>query len=87
MLTLFGRSPSRDVAKNRLRNVLAHDRADTSPEFMELLRQDVIRTVSEYVELSGQNIDLTLQNADDHVAIVANIPIKQLKRRGRPGNN
>jgi cell division topological specificity factor len=87
MLNLFGRNQSRDVAKNRLRNVLAHDRADTSPEFMEHLRNDVMRIVSEYVEVGGQGVDLQLQSVEDHVALVANIPVKQLRRRGRQGNN
>ena len=86
-MNLFGRSASRDVAKNRLRNVLAHDRADTSPEFMEHLRADVVRIVSEYVEVGGQGIDLQLKSVEDHVALIANIPVKQLRRRARPSNN
>lgn len=87
MLNLFGRGQSRDIAKNRLRNVLTHDRADTSPEFMEHLRADVMRIVSEYVEVGTQDIDLHLQSVEDHVALIANIPVKQLRRRGRSGNN
>ena len=87
MLNLFGRNQSRDVAKNRLRNVLAHDRADTSPEFMEHLREDVMRIVSEYVEVGGQGVDLHLQSVEDHVSLVANIPVKQLRRRRGSGSN
>ena len=87
MLTLFGRSSSKDVAKNRLRSVLAHDRTDTSPEFMEHLRDDVMRAVSEYVEIGQCGIDMKLQSDDDHIALVANIPVKQLKRRRNRGNN
>lgn len=78
---------SRQIAKDRLRNVLVHDRADTSPEFMAHLREDLMRVVSEYMEVGQNGVDMKLQSLDDHVALVASIPVKQLKRRDRRNNN
>ncbi|MDA8345695.1 MAG: cell division topological specificity factor MinE [Thermaerobacter sp.] len=79
---------SKQIAKDRLRNVLVHDRADTSPEFMSHLRDDLMRVVSEYLEVGQNGVDMKLQSLDDHVALVASIPVKQLKRaRQRSGNN
>ena len=50
---LFGKGThhvaSKEVAKERLRVVLIHDRSDVSPELLETLRQEIIAVISEHV--------------------------------------
>jgi len=79
---LFGReSPgSKSVAMERLRLVLVHDRANVSPQLLQLLRADLIQVISNYMEIDEENLDVSLEKFEDKVALVANIPVKRMKR-------
>ena len=47
---LFGKKPSsKDVAKDRLKLVLIHDRANCSTQVLEMLKTDIIRVISNYM--------------------------------------
>ena len=41
---------SKDVAKERLKLVLIHDRANVSPKFLEMVKGDIIKVISNYME-------------------------------------
>lgn len=71
---------SKSVAKERLRLVLVHDRSNISPQVMEALRKDLIRVISDYMEIDESAIDVNLNNEDNTVALVANIPVIRMKR-------
>lgn len=77
---LFGREQSKNVAKKRLQLVLVQDRSAISPDMMEALKNELIAVISKYVEIDDTNIDVNLSGDDDSVALVANIPVKQIKR-------
>ncbi len=79
---LFSReSPgSKSVAKERLRLVLVHDRASVSPQLLQLLRADLIKVISNYMEIDEENLDVSLEKDENQVALVANIPVKKMKR-------
>lgn len=76
----FGGGKSKNVAKERLQLVLIHDRADISPQVMEDLRKELIEVISHYMEIDAGNIELELEKEDRSVALVANIPVKNVKR-------
>ena len=82
----FGRetevSTSKNTAKERLRLVLVHDRLDISEGVMEQLREDLIATIGRYMEIDRDALDVSLSREDDGVALVANIPVKGVKRGG-----
>ena len=82
---LFGGSKesSRDVARNRLKFVLIHDRANVSPEVMENLKNDIIKVISKYMEIDSRAMNISLENEDNAVALVANIPISNMKHGRR----
>lgn len=71
---------SKNVAKERLRLVLVHDRSNVSPQVMEALRVDLIRVISNYMEIDETAIEVNLNNEDNTVALVANIPVVRMKR-------
>lgn len=79
---VFGKesSSSKNVAKERLRLVLVHDRANVSPEILESLRNDLIKVISEYMEIDSKSLEVSLSNEEGSVALVANIPIVRMKR-------
>lgn len=78
---VFGRdTSSADIAKERLRLVLVHDRTNVSPQFLETLKEELIAVISRYMEIEEESMDVTLQSGENQVALVANIPVKRMKR-------
>lgn len=80
---IFGRDnqSSRNVAKERLRLVLVHDRAGVSPELLETLKADLINVISNYMEIDEDALEVNLDSSENQVALVANIPVKKMKRK------
>ena len=56
---MFGKEPhgSKNIAKERLRFVLVHDRVNTSPQFMEVLKDDMIKVISNYMEINEKEME------------------------------
>ena len=79
---IFGKEPhgSKNIAKERLRFVLVHDRVNTSPQFMEVLKDDMIKVISNYMEINEKEMEVSLSTSKSSVALVANIPINRMKR-------
>ncbi len=79
---IFGRdnNSSKNIARERLRLVLIHDRATISPEVLLLLKEDLIKVIREYLEIDEEALLVNLENDNESVALVANIPIKGLRR-------
>ncbi|GLI56967.1 cell division topological specificity factor [Propionigenium maris DSM 9537] len=80
-LSLFKKeSTSKDVAKDRLKVVLIHDRSNISPSVMEKIREDIIKSISKYVDIDVESLNLEMAEVEDNgrrTALVANIPIKR----------
>ncbi|SHK60884.1 cell division topological specificity factor MinE [Desulforamulus aeronauticus] len=78
----FGResSSSKNVAKERLRLVLVHDRANVSPDLLTALKNDLINVISNYMEIDEKALEVSLDSSDNQVALIANIPVKKMKR-------
>jgi cell division topological specificity factor len=80
---LFGRvetETSRECAKNRLRLVLVQDRATLSPQVMEQLKSELIEVISRYLDIDEGDMRVELDTSDSSVALVASIPVKEVKR-------
>lgn len=78
---VFGRDEgSKAVAKDRLRLVLIHDRASMAPEMLENLKNDMLRVISEYMDIDPNGFKVDFERHDDAMALVANIPILAVKR-------
>ncbi|CCC57867.1 MULTISPECIES: cell division topological specificity factor MinE [Caloramator] len=83
-LKLFSKEPpSKDVAKERLKLILIHDRANVSPTFLEMLKSDIIRVISDYAEIDERGLEIKLTKAGEEgistPALIANIPIRKMK--------
>ncbi|WP_066632582.1 cell division topological specificity factor MinE [Desulfolucanica intricata] len=78
---VFGRdNSSKNVAKERLRLVLVHDRASVSPQLIHTLKGELIGVISKYMEIDENALEINLDSNDSSVALVANIPVKSMKR-------
>lgn len=85
LLRVFGKesASSKNVAKERLRLVLVHDRADVSPQLLENLKEDLIKVISNYMEIDEKALEVNLDTSDNTVALVANIPVIKMKRTSK----
>lgn|GEM_PF-433503 len=81
---LFGRPSSGATAKERLRLVLLSDHLSLSPDVVESLKHDLIEVISRYVEVDVPNCDVTFEQRDHEVAMLANIPILAMHKRPTP---
>ena len=86
ILKLFKKEEnSKNVAKERLKLVLIHDKANVSPQFLEMVKGEIIKVIRKYMEIDEESLDIQLtktkSDAGDRVvpALVANIPILNVK--------
>lgn len=86
IMDFFRKKNSSDVAKDRLKLVLVSDRANCSPEVMEMIKNDIIKVISKYLEVDAEGLDIQIMQTDIDgnnkgiPALYANIPIKKLKQ-------
>lgn len=81
---LFGRNDktAKDVAKDRLRLVLMHDRADIPAPMMEQMRLEILQVLSKYVDIDEKSLEVNTERADETVALIVNIPIRRVHAHG-----
>ena len=78
---------SKNVAKERLKLVLVHDRVDCSPQLLNMIKDDILKVISNYAEIEEDGLEIKMsktrsENGDRPVSsLVANIPLKNIKER------
>lgn len=81
IMRMLGRDQqSKAAACERLRLVLVHDRAFTSPEMISAIKDELIRVIEKYMEVDAHGIQVDIERDSDSVALVANIPILGMRR-------
>lgn len=77
------KASSKNVAKERLKLILIHDRANISPGLLEAIKEDILTVLSKYIEIDNGEIDVKMTNIEeiqgDTPALIASIPIKRMK--------
>ena len=46
---------------------------------MEHIKNDIIKVISNYMEIDQKGMDISLENDEDAVALVANIPVNRMR--------
>ncbi len=72
---------SSETAKERLRLVLLSDHLQLAPDVVEALKHDLIAVISKYVEVDVECCEVTFEQQDRTVLMLANIPIVSMKVR------
>ncbi|WP_066871951.1 cell division topological specificity factor MinE [Clostridium mediterraneense] len=86
MFKFFSSKPSpKQVAKDRLKLILIHDRGELSPTTLEKIRREIYEVLAKYVDIDDQDIDIAVTKSTDMdgemPSLIANIPIKNLRGR------
>lgn len=85
LMDFFRRKSSGDVAKDRLKLLLVSDRANCSPDVMEMIKNDIIQVISKYMEIDAEGLDIQITQTESEggngtvPALFANIPIRDMK--------
>lgn len=79
---LFGReTSSAEQAKERLKLVLVHDRTDITPGTLEVLKDELIATISRYVEIDPEAVRIEMSQEGREQRLIADIPLRPVRRR------
>ncbi len=77
---------SKDVAKDRLKLVLIDDRASTSTHVLEMIKADILKVITNYIEIDEEELDINISTTKsddgnkDLPVLYANIPIKNMRK-------
>lgn len=80
---------NRDMAKERLKYILTCDRINLPAQFVDMIKVDLIRVLSDYAEIDEEGIEIVVnignsrRECEDVSSLVASIPIRKIKSIGR----
>lgn len=86
LLEMMKKKNSGSVAKDRLKLLLVSDRANCSPETMDMIKNDIIGVISKYMDINKEEMDISIMQTPTKEgstvpALFANIPIKEIKNK------
>jgi cell division topological specificity factor len=79
-MNFFTRKKSASSAKERLQLVLVHDRTDLTPAQLESLKDDLIKAISNYIEIDPDAVQIGLERDGREQRLVADIPLRSVSR-------
>lgn len=79
------KSTPKEVAKDRLRLILIHDRGELAPEVLDKIKVEILEVLNKYIEIEIEDMDIAVTKQSEiegnSPALVANIPIKNVRGR------
>src|SRR5436309_4482852 len=68
-----------ELAKERLKVVLAQDRIKVNPELLELIKSDLLAVISRRLDVDEQHVQISMAREDRWDKLLADVPIKRQK--------
>jgi cell division topological specificity factor len=68
-----------ELAKERLKVVLVHDRIKINPDLLDLIKADLLAAISRRLDVDEDRLDISLAREERWDKLIANIPIKRQK--------
>ena len=75
------RKRSAQSAKERLQLVLVHDRTDLTSGELEALKDDLLRVISQYIEIDPEAVQIAIERDGRSQRLIADIPLRSAVRR------
>lgn len=79
-MKFFTRKRSAESAKERLQLVLVHDRTDLTTTQLEALKDDLLRAISQYIDIDREAVQIGLERDGRSQRLVADIPLRNASR-------
>ena len=79
----FKKKSKGEVAKEQIKIILESESSNSSPETMELIKNDIIQVISKYMEIDPEGLDIQITQSSEESegpALYANIPIRELRK-------
>jgi len=73
---MWRRERSKEKAKERLKLVLAYDRAKLSPGMVENLKRDLLEVLRRYFPAQEEGLSVALEERGERMVLMADIPLK-----------
>lgn len=79
---------SGSIAKKRLQFLLISDRAGCTPEILEMIKDDMIKSISKYMEIDTNGLEIKITQVEERgtserrPVLYASIPIRMLLTKG-----
>ena len=79
LLDIFRRQPpSAQVAKERLRIIVAQERgARGSPDYLPLLRRELLEVIRRYVNVDPEAVNISLERDDGHEVLELSVALPE----------
>ncbi len=81
MMKFFSRKKSASSAKERLQLVLVHDRTDLTSAQLDSLKDDLIKAISQYIDIDPEAVRIDLERDGRSQRLVADIPLRSASRQ------
>jgi cell division topological specificity factor len=88
MIHIFSKRASNksgSIARDRLKLLLVSDRANCSPEIMDLIKNDLVNVISKYMDIDRDGLEISMVKSKRNNTVVpylyANIPIKRVNNK------
>lgn len=83
---LSNKPTPKEVAKDRLKLILIHDRGEIAPDVIEKIREEILAVISKYIDIQVDDVEISVNRSDHEEgentsALIANIPIKGVRGR------
>ncbi|WP_294372139.1 cell division topological specificity factor MinE [uncultured Clostridium sp.] len=83
--SLNNKPTPKEVAKDRLKLILIHDRGEIAPEIIDKIRAEILEVISKYIDIQMDDVEISVNKSEEEgensSALVANIPIKNIRGR------
>lgn len=83
---IFGQSPSKENAKNRLQMLLVQDRGEMSSEELDNFKSDLLGVLQKYFLLDQETLSIEWKRMGDSTEMLINTPISGRPKRPEAAN-
>ena len=88
LLEILTKKNSGMIAKKRLQFVLIADRAGCTPEMLEMIKDDMIKAISKYMEIDTSGLEIKITQMEDQEmseklpVLYVSMPVRVLLTKG-----